>query len=490
MRILSFREIILIITGFLILSSMVFSFTDPKKNPLGIGSDSYEFWHLSTNILEHKTFSYTDLTYYPLFFLGDNPPPELVNQSVPCTTRVPGYSLLLALARGVWNSPNIAIGLNMLSYMGICLYGFLLGRMLFPVDKQRLIYNIFLTLSPLYFIRWGVGADYVASFYVTGFAFHLLKIIQTDSKSIRHIFGAALFGLLAVLTRPNLLVFTTGLTILLIMTALLKKHDRYLSRLFIVLLIMMLGTNSWMERNKNLTGQRILSTQNGSVLYTVHLSPHIDETRPLYKWSKQQRRELFIEHLRTGKTFNQSEAIINDQTKSVSMNFLKENPALLLTNTINGLRTFFLFSYYDISDILIYALRPMADRLHYLETEHYQSINPFENLLRQCLFQISRVYKICLAFGFLAFPLLIVFKKVRSGLPDLTMIMSLYLTTMLSVLSTAFFTGAGGDRLRMPFNAFILMFAVFFWCHLFPLKSKKIPHFIRNLFFAGRNFQQ
>lgn len=471
MRTFSFKEIILIIVGLLLLGSIIVRFTDPVKNPLGIGSDSYEFWHLSTNLLEKEIFAYTDLKHYPLFFPGDDPPLELLNQTIPCTTRVPGYPLLLAMARTFWNSPAIAIVLNILAYAGICLYGFLLGRVLLKHARDRWICNIFITFSPLYFIRWGVGADYMAGLFLTGFTFHLLKVVHPDSQKFIHLCWVSLLGLSAILTRPNLLIFITGLTGILFIWKILERQYPLALRLFIILLLILLGTNGWMERNKKFTGQRILSTQGGSVLYTVHLSPHIDETHPLYVWSKQKRHELFINYLRAGKTFNQSEMMINDQIKTITFHFLKENPGLLITNTINCLRTLFLFSYYDISDILIYTLRPMADRLHYLETEDYQPLSPFENLLRQFLFQASRVYKMCLAFGFLAFPVLILFKKVRSNLPDLNMIMCLYLTTLLSVLSTAFFTGAGGDRLRMPFNVFILLFAVWFWCHLFKLKS-------------------
>ncbi len=468
MRIFSLKEICLVIVGLGMLGIIIFSFTDPHKNPLGIGSDSYEFWHLSTNLLEKHTFTYTDLKYYPLFFLGDRPPSELTNLSVPCTARVPGYPALLAIARSIWNSPYMAIGLNMLSYIGICLYGFLLGRLLLPSEKLRLLYNILLAFSPLYFIRWGVGADYCASFYLTGFVFHLIKTTQVEFKSRPHIVAAALLGNLAILTRPNLLIFIFSLTFLMFIP-LLNKHPYRLFRLFMITLLLLLGINIWIERNKNLTGQRTLSTQGGSVLYTVHLAPHVNETHPLYSWSKYQRLPLFIEHLRSGKTFNQSEVIINDQTINVSIQFLKQNPSLLIKNTIDCLRTMFLFSYYDIADILIYTQRPITDRLQYLETEHYDPINSTENFLRQSLFQLSRLYKICLAFGFFALPFLLLVKKIRNCLPHLSIFIALYITTWLSVCSTAFFTGAGGDRLRMPFNACIVLFAIFFWFHVIKL---------------------
>lgn len=462
MKLFSFKELLLSLTGTLLLIFVITHYYHPTENRFGIGSDTYEFWHLSSNILNEKGFFYSDLTHYPLFDLENLVPDYAPNGNTPCTARVPGYPLILALFRGIWDSSATAIILNLLAFIGICLYGFLLFKMLIPSPKMSWIYNLLLVFSPFYYIQWGVGAEFLASFLLTGFTYHTLRLYLSEHSSKKHILFACLWGVLANLTRANLIVFTGTLLATLCVWSITKQNKQNFTNTLIILLVLILGMGSWMYRNKQLTDKWLISTQGGFVLYAVHLSYDIDQNHPLYSWFKEGRKDLFLENIHQGKTFNETEAIIDQKLKSVVFSYFKERPLYLIKKWSDGLRTFFFFSYHDISDIIIHMRRPSIERYNYIHSNKYIAKSSSERIAHQILFQCSRLYKILIAFCFFLFPLICFRKNSLSSFQRKDIIFILYIATFLGVLLTAFFTGAGGDRLRIPFNVFILMFVVLF----------------------------
>ncbi|MBL8012789.1 MAG: hypothetical protein JNN05_02970 [Candidatus Omnitrophica bacterium] len=450
---------------------LAFSF---PQNPFALGSDTYEFWHLASNLLNTKQFIYTDVRYYPLFDIKDMVNGGLISLPVLCTARVPGYPFLLAMLRSFWDSPWIGLILNFIFYIGICLYGFAIGHIFLKSKISRNIYAILLVFSPLYFTRWGLGADVPAALFLTGFTYHALRAYIADGSRSWHFVMICFWGIWTCLTRTNLFIFVLLLLLGLCSLTLIHKKGHKTWQWLAILMIIFSALGLWAHRNQLLTGHPVISTQGGFVLYAVHLSYDIQENHPLYYWYKQGRKELMAKELANQKTFNQAEEIIDQKLKSVVMDYYHENPIGMIKNWTECLRTFFLFSYYDISDILIYAFRSPADRAHFLETEHYQSLNPQEQNIHTILFAVSRLYKIGLALGFFLFPLLLVSKKSHAFFNERELFVLLFLVSLAAVLATAFFTGAGGDRLRLPFNVFTLIFSFVTWLGLIQLLPSKV----------------
>jgi len=474
------KHLTLLLAGLLMLSFFVALYFNPIQNPVGLGSDGYEYWHLSTNILQKKQFAYSGEQFYPLLKLKPFAKMGLVPNIIPCTTRAPGYPVILSLARMLWDSPWAAIIINYLFYIGICIYGFLLGNLLISDLRWRWIYNFLLTFSPLYFTRWGISSDFCAGFLATAFTYSFMRIMTltqipdprqkhsgvTTRLPRYHLFWTSLLGLLACLTRSNLVLYIYPLIILGFLYGAMKKDKQIVINALVLLVFIGVCLNAWMVRNQRLTDQRTLSTQGGFVLYTVHLGYDHPKEHGLPA-------DLFVQSLKSGKTINQTEAIVDQKLKNMVLAHYREHPFEAIKKEIDGIRTLFLFSYFDISDTIVLAQKSFTKRMAFVNSSssEYSSYTHQELLLRNILFQMSRLYKWVLMISFFAFPFIFLIKK-GSFPSDSQAIMLFYVSTLIGVLCTALCTGAGGDRLRLPFNAFILIFVVFSWMML----ASRGPH--------------
>jgi len=448
------KHFILLIAGLLALTFFVAAYFDPVQNPVGLGSDGYEYWHLSTSILKNHQFSYVDPRVYPVLKLKPLLPMGLVPKTIPCTTRVPGYPMVLALARHAWDSPWAAIIINYLCFIGICIYGYLLGNLFLPDPRWRWIYSVLLTFSPLYFTRWGMGSEFCAGFLATAFTYHAVNIV---SGSRRYLLWTIILAVLGCLTRSNLIAYTYPLLILGLLFGAMKKDIRAVLNILILLSVVTLSLNLWMVRNQILTGKKELSTQGGFVLYTVHVDyDHPEKQDP--------GKDLFIKNLRSGKTFNQTEAIVDQKLTAILLAHYRKHPFHLIKKGLDGLRTMFLFSYFDISDAILVAQKPFSQRLAFVNSSssEYAGYPTKELPLRQFLFQISHLYKWALLISFFAFPFIFLAKKGLAAPFSQTVIL-VYVPTLTGLLLTALCTGAAGDRMRLPFNAFLLIFVVLSW---------------------------
>ncbi len=456
------REIYPLVFGLLILTVFIAHFFHPEQNPHGLGSDTYEYWHLSTNLLKYKEFVYTDLSYYPPFDLPESIINNYAYKKVPCTVRMPGYPFILAISRGVWDSVWVAVILVYVTYIGVCLYGFRLGALFLPKSTHQWFFNFLLVSTPVYLTRWGVGSDLPASFFIAGFAYHVFRQFHLSCFSMRHTFLACLWATLANFTRVNLLIFTFILLTAVFILGIVKNKRKTCYAFFLILLIVSASLGLWGLRNKQVCDHWTLSSQGGAVLYTVHLFYGLSPEDPLYYWSEKGRgrANFFNKEIHKGKTFNQIEISLDKKLKVIVWNYYKNNPFQLLKNWSNGLRTFFMFSYFDISDLIVYLQKPLGDCIQYVQNAQ-RSLTQGQLTLWKVLFQISRIYKIIMAVVFFLVPGLFFLRKEKND--NYFSLMALYAATFLGVLATAFFTGAAGDRMRMPFNVFILIFVVWFF---------------------------
>lgn len=451
------KRYLLLAAGVCTLIYFVTAFFHPQLNPVGLGSDGYEYWHLSSSLLQHNAFAYTSPEHYPIFDLGTLASKDLLPAGIPCTTRVPGYPFILAAGRVLWDSPWTAIIINIFAYAGMCLYGFRLGDLLISHTWVRRIFNILLVFQPLVFVRWGIGADIISAFFLTGFVFHILKIVKDPSFTSEDVFWSSLWGVAANLTRSNLLVFTLLLAMSLFAVGIIRKNKQALASLVIVILIAAAGPAVWMARNKALTGAFTLSTQGGAVFYTVQLAYDLPEDHPLSVWKKNGKAQFIDEAIAKGSTFNQAETLLDVKLKSVVKSYYREHPLHLVKKWIDGMRTLFFFSYFDISDAIVVSTHNSTDRVAFANSSSSedQNYNDREKQRRAMIFQISRMYKWLLALLFFLFPVAYFYS--RPSCLALNKI-SLYSCTLFAVCLTALFTGAGGDRMRLPFGVLILLF--------------------------------
>ena len=341
-----------LITGLLILTYFVFSYFDPVKNPVGLGSDGSQYWHLSSNLLEKHQFCYSKLEVYPIVDLKSLSRAIHLPSIIPCTTRFPVYPVVLWAFRCLWDSPWIAIIVNYLCFIGICIYGFLLGNLFFTDSRSRWIYNTFLVLSPVYYVLWGIETEFCAAFFLTVFTYHIIKNISCKSPRSYHFVFAALGGVLASLTRPNLIIYTAALTLAVFILGVLKKNKTIIKHALIILILLILSMGLWMLRNKFLTDQWTLSAQGGYNLYHNHLG-----------YGTGFPTKLFIENLQKGRTFNQTEGIVDNELMGITLKYEIQHPYHFIKKTVDGLRSLFLFSYFDISDAIVLSQSSWDKRL-------------------------------------------------------------------------------------------------------------------------------
>ncbi|VAX38256.1 hypothetical protein MNBD_UNCLBAC01-2033 [hydrothermal vent metagenome] len=454
MKSLSWRHFIVLFIGLAALSFFVLHYFHPTQNPFGLGSDTYEYWHLSENILKHKKFVYTDLSHYPLFEMSQELKTYYAQKRIPCTVRMPGYPFLLASVRFIWDSPWASLFLIYICYIGTCVYGFLIGQFFFNSSRVQCIYNVLLVLSPVYLTRWGVGTDLPASLCLTGFAFHFLNIFKFPKEYKRNIFPLCIWAVASVFIRPNLIVFIGIFIGWAFIEGIIKKQKGLLCVSLILMLAVGGSLGSWILRNQKLTKLALLSTQSGAVLYAVHLSYDLPKTDPLYYWHKQGKEDFFLQETILGKPFNKIESEFDIKLKNIVYDFYKTQPVWFVKKWTDGLRTLFMFSYYDISQLIA-------------------EISGLSENSKNIIFQISRVYKIVLAVSFFGFIILLLKTKSQKNINSLKLKTLLYIAVLMSILSTAVFTGAGGDRIRMPFNVFLIVYLVNFWQVLFTRRKMK-----------------
>lgn len=456
---LSAKHLSLWAAGLITLTGFMSFYFHPVENPYGIGSDTYEYWHLSENLLRHQGFFYSDPELYPLFTLEPLAKRIALPDRIPCTTRMPGYPLLLAAARGLWDSPWITLVLSYLSYTGICLYGFRLSAILFTSALLRWTYNILLVFTPLYFIRWGIGADLPAGLWLTGFTYHILKLSDSESKTTRHTAMALICGVATIFTRVNLLPYTAIMAGAVLLIGLRNGKRRLWQAGLIILLAIGLSLGTWLWRNHRLTDQWTLSTQGGQVLSHIHLADTTVSSRYL---TLERKFAFFTEHLRRGKSFNQTEALLDQKLKSAVIHRYQATPLRLGLRWIDRIRTFFMFSYFDISDVIMSIQKPRTERLHLIQSSSSaeQNYTAGQERVRRILFNLSRLYKLAFGFTFLAFPLIFWPLKCRAFIRRSETATALYIATLAAVMMTALYTGAAGDRMKLPLNAPILIFAV------------------------------
>lgn len=291
--------------------------------------------------------------------------------------------------------------------------------------------------------------------------------MKKNTAALLQIFSTACWGLLAIYTRFNLLAFVIPLVAFGLIRALWIRKGIVTNLLIFV--IILTGLIPWGLRHKALTKYFGLSNQSGIVFYHIFIeSPQKDATA-LLPFSTTQRQEFLTEHFVQGNSVNQAEFALQQKLGQVTRENLDKSTIKALKIFSDNLRTFFIFSYYDISDAIVAVVEKTLSPLK-LNATFYSTL---DQTVRPILFQISRGFKIILALSFFLFPFIL--KKKSNLFNNTSIVLCLYFASLIAILATGLFTGAAGDRMRMPFNVLNIIFLIQFCAKMNFFNFKKEP---------------
>ena len=208
---LFWKQMALFVVGILILVICIFSYSDSKIWPWGLGSDSLEYWEQSTHIFQMK-----EIFNSPSTDLVKRLDPVGLKQLKLSTVkgllynmyRTPFYAFIGAILRSIVDQPISLLSINLFSYIGILFYSLVISRVFIKNIRLQFAFLFFVTFSPVYFTLSGVQTDSLTSFLLLAFSVHLILFIKNESKHLRiHLFFSVLYASLCFYTRADTFIF-------------------------------------------------------------------------------------------------------------------------------------------------------------------------------------------------------------------------------------------------------------------------------------------
>ncbi|MDD5457195.1 MAG: hypothetical protein PHV30_09195 [Candidatus Margulisbacteria bacterium] len=471
----------------------------PTIFPWGQGADSDEYWSLSENLLKHHKLlypsewnvsSYLNAKGKALLSGGLDSSGFVFNLK-----RTPLYPLLLGFMRHFWNHAGAAFLLNYFSYVGICIYSLLLGKLIFK--EKKLLFYIYFTavvFSPIYFDWNGVLSDVLASFFLVGFTYHLLSYYQnvkSDTKKFASFFLSPFlliifFAVCSFMTRPNLLIFVVLLLLFILIKLYFKKYEWRV--VFLILIFFMISVFLWSYRNFGLSGKfsptvfvgynmlaSYIDSENSPNRLVRLVNNDIKPGTKFYEWKDRETIKKYIAgRLNSGRTYYQAIGDMDKKTGEVTIQFLINNPLTGLKKIIINNIYYYAWTCYDIPYLLINIASPK--QLLLFASQGKQAIItklsvPGKIWLMSLNF-VSYSYKFLILlttfFYFVFF-----FMQKRSKIFRFSNDISVYTALFIAGFITAFVDGVcGGMRLRMPFNPLNILFFILFFYNIYILLQR------------------
>ncbi|MEK6590636.1 MAG: hypothetical protein AABZ11_08150 [Nitrospinota bacterium] len=336
-----------------ILFSMLLRPVD-SDHPFGFGIDSGEYWDLAGNLLEGRGFVDKGSGGWLYYSSPD---------FVPHVVRLPVYPVLLSLGRALWNDIEVGFFLNYTLFIILVFYSAKLVNFLFGhIGRLEIIVlAIFMIFSPISVILLqGIQSDLTAAAFSTIFSYHILRCQpiytmqpmsgERQRISILHLISASIFGIFAILTRPNTMTLILPLPFLMLFISKSVRRQAIIIN-GVVFLICLMAVIGWSARNFRLTGQFTPSLHSIAILYTVYVSNNVDSEETVYSmWQNDRtRREYIRDAIEEGKTPLQAQGLLASKLKSVTLSYIWSHPVHFAQRLLFSYVNVFVGSYYRLS---------------------------------------------------------------------------------------------------------------------------------------------
>lgn len=320
------------------------------------GQDMDQYIDYSTSILTGH--GYSAHTVSTLYFVH----PES-NLYIPETMRLPAYPLLLTIARLFYNQPLILLVVNILCISIIITYSYKLYTHFFT--NSWWIPFLLLLVNPtiIFYTTQMASVDIFTYAMVTGFTYHIIMLYKQKKVSI-HTFFAFLFGLGAIFSRQNTLLYILPVSFLPLLESIYvyRKHmHKLLKNTFFLLLVgFIFFLALWVGRNFIITKSPTISTFSDLQLFNEYtyfsLFPN-KQTKELVDWlyldktGEMYMSESIAKGMPIPVAFNQFNKIIHTKI----MQYIFSHPNEIFLQFILSIKSFFLdttFTWKSTTDIL------------------------------------------------------------------------------------------------------------------------------------------
>lgn len=449
------------------------NFDPPAHNRWGFGCDADTYWDLSGNLLARQAFVDSPGMGHAFSYYNNS-------DYVPNVLRLPGYPLVLAGARMLWDEIAVAYLLNYLIYIGICVYSLLVATLVYKrlSGKWLFLFVIMLAFSPVYLIHMqGVQSDTFAALTLIAFTYHFFRVQSISSlviwkltrpKLLLHAGGAIIFGALCLLTRANTLLYIFPL--LLMGTILSYRRAKDSLKLNIVItLICVAALAAWGARNYSIMSRFSISVAAGNNVFLHYVYSRVQPKDELYAWKNLARREYMVERIAQGRSATEAESDLDLKLRQISLEYALASPMQSLRTAGRGMVGLFTSSYFDISDVVtakLFGLN-LVDN-HYVDASTLGNSHPLAPGLFSLFRESSLFYKRLLLFSFFLLPVLFWLKR-KTGSSGL--LFAIWLSSALFLIGTALMVPSA-DRLRLPVHSLNTLFFIVFLIEILDLFRK------------------
>lgn len=412
------------------------------------GQDMDQYLDYSTSLLQGHGYSAHLVS--TLYFVATKD-----GLYIPETMRLPAYPLLLTLGRMLYNTPQLLIGFNILFISIILWYSYRLFLLFF--DDTWWMPFIILLVNPtiLFYTTQMANVDLFTYAMVTGFIYHTI-CLYAKKRSLIHIIATCIFGLGAIFSRQNTLLFilpVVGLPIFENISLYFKdKKQLFFNSFFIVCTVFILFLGVWVGRNFLITKTPTISTFSDLQLFNefvyFSLFPN-KETKDLVKWlyTDKSGEKYMNEQIARQISIPVAFTAFNKQIRERNRNYILSHPQQVFYQSVLATKSFFL-------DTTFVWTKP--DLLFHLKQKEY-----WVNLM--------------LLLGTLCYPLLHLMKKDKNKF-----MLYMWSGVVCYVLLSAFFHGTVvGNRGILPVYSVIVL-----------LSFKSVADILRRVFMVASKIEK
>lgn len=408
------------------------------------GQDMDQYIDYSTNMMNGHGFSTHEVGN--LYFI------DLTKEKpyIPEILRLPAYSIVLTIGRLVYDKPFLALVYNYVFYIGILLFTILISK-LYVSKVWVVITGILVAFNPtlLFYTSQMGNVDTFVCFSFLGYTYFILRIIK-EGHLKKWTIAAAIFGVIATLSRQNTILFTLsiplGMSIISFITKQYQDKVKYMVLIIFIILGSMLGIA---VRNYMIVGRPVVSALSGLQLFTeyIYFSPlKNNETQSLNQWfyTENGGGKFVASERKKGKSITLANIELNNKVKEIMVGYMVNHPKTVIKHFI-------------VAMINIYAVTTFSW--------------PYEASL-----QIIKNIDIWLSYWYLGISLVFFFVIINNKKKDVYELIIIWISSMFFISLSAFFHGIViGNRGILPVLPLIVILSSYF-LHDMVEKVKKYVH--------------